>query len=592
MTVAKLGYEIESSGAAKAAADLEKMSSAATKAEAGQKKLASASKQASQATSSIATASRSAAAASAQLAGATKTVTTATNAHTAAAKANAMAVQAQMKAARAASFQSRQLSYQLIDIGQAIATAPTMGIYALQNLGFQVAQIGQLYMGNGGFNQAIKDSARQIGTFAARLGPLAVVAGGVAAAFAGLTYEINQTEGATVGMGDVMLATLSLIKDGIYNVIKPAIDALAPWFASAWDMIVRGVKVYTNFLVGYWVGAFNAVKAVWEGLPGALTDLGYKAAQGVLDALASMARGAAGIFNDMMLGIQKQLRKIGVYADVPTIDAAIYAPQLNNPRAGAAADLNAAINKAYEDAFSKDYAGAAFDAIAKRAREIAAANEEVEKSANKAGKALKDAADKAKKAWEEMQQKIQSAVSGLGQSVGGIFRGLLDQTLSWKDAALQALNSVLKYLNDINLAQGGSGVFGGGFFQSLVGGFLGVNFAGGGYTGPGGKYQPAGVVHAGEYVMTAEATRKIGVKNLDALNYGYAKGGYVGAANSNAPGAANDSINVTYAPQIDARGADSAAVARLEAVIARDRAEFATRVVETIQSAQKRRVLK
>lgn len=41
----------------------------------------------------------------------------------------------------------------------------------------------------------------------------------------------------------------------------------------------------------------------------------------------------------------------------------------------------------------------------------------------------------------------------------------------------------------------------------------------GGYTGNGYKYNPAGIVHSGEYVMTKEATSRIGVKNLNLLNY-------------------------------------------------------------------------
>ncbi|MFY1852374.1 phage tail length tape measure family protein [Achromobacter xylosoxidans] len=53
-------------------------------------------------------------------------------------------------------------------------------------------------------------------------------------------------------------------------------------------------------------------------------------------------------------------------------------------------------------------------------------------------------------------------------------------------------------------------------------------FAEGGYTGAGGKYDPAGVVHAGEYVIPADATRRLGVGFLDRLR-GYADGGYVGA---------------------------------------------------------------
>ena len=59
-----------------------------------------------------------------------------------------------------------------------------------------------------------------------------------------------------------------------------------------------------------------------------------------------------------------------------------------------------------------------------------------------------------------------------------------------------------------------------------------TEFAGGGFTGAGGKYEPAGIVHRGEYVMTAEATRRIGVDRLNNLNYGqfpgYAGGGMVG----------------------------------------------------------------
>jgi len=47
-----------------------------------------------------------------------------------------------------------------------------------------------------------------------------------------------------------------------------------------------------------------------------------------------------------------------------------------------------------------------------------------------------------------------------------------------------------------------------------------VGFAAGGFTGPGGKYQPAGVVHKGEYVFDQAATNRIGVSNLEALRNG------------------------------------------------------------------------
>ncbi|WP_447884942.1 tape measure protein [Serratia fonticola] len=72
---------------------------------------------------------------------------------------------------------------------------------------------------------------------------------------------------------------------------------------------------------------------------------------------------------------------------------------------------------------------------------------------------------------------------------------------------------------------------------------LSTNFAAydlGGYTGAGGKYEPAGVVHRGEFVMTKEATERIGVDNLYGMMRGYADGGLVSAS----PVAAGGSLGV------------------------------------------------
>jgi hypothetical protein len=67
-------------------------------------------------------------------------------------------------------------------------------------------------------------------------------------------------------------------------------------------------------------------------------------------------------------------------------------------------------------------------------------------------------------------------------------------------------------------------------------------FAMGGYTGSGGKYEPAGVVHRGEYVLNSDTTKRLGVGFLDRLNRGYANGGYVGDAKSMAGG--NVTVNI------------------------------------------------
>jgi len=69
-----------------------------------------------------------------------------------------------------------------------------------------------------------------------------------------------------------------------------------------------------------------------------------------------------------------------------------------------------------------------------------------------------------------------------------------------------------------------------------------MSFATGGYTGEGGKYEPAGVVHRGEFVVNANSTKKLGVNFLDRLNKGYANGGYVGSAASAMSGGVNINI--------------------------------------------------
>lgn len=68
----------------------------------------------------------------------------------------------------------------------------------------------------------------------------------------------------------------------------------------------------------------------------------------------------------------------------------------------------------------------------------------------------------------------------------------------------------------------------------------------GGYTGHGGKYEPKGIVHGGEFVFTKEATSRLGVANLYRLMKGYATGGYVGSGGAAGRFGATD-ISV-YAP--------------------------------------------
>ncbi|WP_044470456.1 phage tail tape measure protein [Mannheimia massilioguelmaensis] len=95
----------------------------------------------------------------------------------------------------------------------------------------------------------------------------------------------------------------------------------------------------------------------------------------------------------------------------------------------------------------------------------------------------------------------------------------------------------------------GFGFSSGGYVGYATGGLVG--FDDGGFTGLGGKYTPAGIVHRGEYVITKEATSRIGLDYLNYLNYGkrgFATGGGVAVprvpSSSYQPKSAQSSISV------------------------------------------------
>ena len=505
MTTATLGFAIQSDTAVAAKERLDQMSGASKRAESATNALNAASRQSSTGARSLAQATNMVAAAQTKAATATKATT--------------MAYKAQSSAMGAVAARSRNLSFQLIDIGQALATAPTMGIYALQNLGFQVAQIGQLYMGQGGFNQAIKDSARQVGAFASRLGPLAAAAAALGIGFAAATHEINRTSDAAVSMGDVMVAAVQVSWEAIINQLQPALNKLADWWDRFTPRLMANLKDYANGIIAAFVGPYDAVVAVWDQLPAVFTDLGYQAAQGMLDAFAGMARGAANIFNDMTLGIQKQFQKLGVYLDVPTVDAAIYAPQLNNPAAGAASNAASVATDALRNAFETDYTGEFFGRIADRARELASATDEVGKAAGRAAdpwKGLRKATEQASEAFKFARDTTKGFLSDL-------YSGLKSGEGFWKSFANAASNAIDKIVDkllgnlvdalfQVNSAGQSIGGGGGGILGAAISGLGAIfGFANGGYTGNGGRNQPAGIVHGGEYVFSKAATDRLGV---------------------------------------------------------------------------------
>lgn len=152
----------------------------------------------------------------------------------------------------------------------------------------------------------------------------------------------------------------------------------------------------------------------------------------------------------------------------------------------------------------------------------------------------------------------------LRMTLEGDFKGIAK---AWGDMIIKMTTEAAgAQLGEILMGKPGGGGGGGMFgmlLTSVIGGFAGgpstgvgqgVSFssgplagtgvwATGGYTGDGGKFEPAGIVHRGEYVINADATRRLPRSFLDRLN-GYANGGLVGGPPPAYGGGARESLTI------------------------------------------------
>ena len=148
---------------------------------------------------------------------------------------------------------------------------------------------------------------------------------------------------------------------------------------------------------------------------------------------------------------------------------------------------------------------------------------------------------------------------------GGAAGGLLAQLKSAFDGLFSGLGSILS-----RLASSVSGLFsGGGGSGGLLAGIGSLfGFSSGGYTGDGGKYQPKGIVHGGEFVFSQDAVRALGVRALANLHsiasgaalpraarWGYADGGLVDLPSAAAP-TVNASTRIINHVNLDSAMAD------------------------------------
>ncbi|MEJ5176966.1 phage tail tape measure protein [Erwinia sp. MYb416] len=167
----------------------------------------------------------------------------------------------------------------------------------------------------------------------------------------------------------------------------------------------------------------------------------------------------------------------------------------------------------------------------------------------------------AKKGWAEYQDSATNVYSSVSQIAQAGLNGLADALTSMvttgkasiKDFGVSMLKMIVEVINRLliayavqqalgwisagasasSTAASSNNAFSGGAYNNLSlaynGGYI-PEYDTGGYTGDGGKYEPKGIVHGGEFVFTKEATQRIGVSNLYGMMRGYADGGVVDGA--------------------------------------------------------------
>lgn len=149
-------------------------------------------------------------------------------------------------------------------------------------------------------------------------------------------------------------------------------------------------------------------------------------------------------------------------------------------------------------------------------------------------------------AWADIGNEVNDVYSNIGSITQSAFNGMatvltdfvMTGKASFSDFARSVISDITSMLIKMALFNAMSSAFGGGGTFSFASMFS-KGFANGGYTGNGGKYEPKGVVHGGEFVFTKEATSRLGPENLYRLMRGYASGGLVGSNGSSGSGVTN-----------------------------------------------------
>jgi hypothetical protein len=185
-----------------------------------------------------------------------------------------------------------------------------------------------------------------------------------------LVHQFTRLVERVGGVGDVF-RLLSDLASEVWGRVGLALDAALARMAAGWeglkstaltalDGAITGVVSFGDRSVAVFTGAFDAMKAIWGLLPGAIGDFAFQAANGLIGGVEAMLNGVVTRINGFVSALNGALDMLPEWATgeggvrIGTLDPVELA-RIGNPFEGAATAAGAAAADAFSAALSQTY---------------------------------------------------------------------------------------------------------------------------------------------------------------------------------------------------------------------------------------------
>tara|TARA_R110000824_G_scaffold118960_4_gene271672 strand:- start:5681 stop:8116 length:2436 start_codon:yes stop_codon:yes gene_type:complete len=236
-----------------------------------------------------------------------------------------------------------------------------------------------------------------------------------------LVYQFTRLVERVGGVGEAF-RLLSDLASEVWGRVGLALDAALARMAAGWeglkatalsalDGAITGVVSFGDRSVAIFQGAFDAMKAIWGRLPGAIGDFAFQAANGLIGGVETMLNGVVTRINGFISALNGALALLPEWATgeggvrIGTLDP-VALGRVDNPFAGAAEATGAAAADAFSAALARSYVDAPDLGLGAAAEDARARADGYREAAGM----LSDAATRPLAAWDALK----AAVAGSG----------------------------------------------------------------------------------------------------------------------------------------------------------------------------------